>query len=292
MEERSYIFEMLMDSIILLFTFFVQPFVVLVYWITYDESRILNSYGIASNVVILYLLSAITIATFTSLNVILIFHLLESYVEVDFQKITESLLKRFEDREVFWKANDEDINMGISPELRGADHYCLSWQFFLLLTVYIGSMILVMLGISILMNIDYNPLKDAVNLISIIFWYCFVKTLIWCIQTLGYKLNIDNWADRDSKNNKFNTIISYKENPPHSDTPTNQGLLINSSENELFSDFKRPPKLASKRTIQVASEKVSSFMSEDPSQEPFLQSESESLLTNEPLDEDNVRIKI
>lgn len=76
MEEASVIFEMLLDNILLLFTFFLQPFVILVYWITYDESTILNNYGISSNVVILYLLSAIVIAFFTIINMILIFHLL------------------------------------------------------------------------------------------------------------------------------------------------------------------------------------------------------------------------
>lgn len=69
-------FEMLLDNILLLFTFFLQPFVVLVYWITYDESAILSNYGISPNVVILYLLSAVVIAFFTIINMILIFHLL------------------------------------------------------------------------------------------------------------------------------------------------------------------------------------------------------------------------
>ena len=74
--ERSSIFEMLLDNIIMIFTFFLQPFVVLVFWITYDESLILSKYGISSNTVILYLLSAVVIAIFTIINVILIFHLL------------------------------------------------------------------------------------------------------------------------------------------------------------------------------------------------------------------------
>ena len=86
---------MLLDNIILIFTFFLQPFVVLVFWITYDESQILSKYGISSNTVILYLLSAVVIAVFTIINVVLIFHLLESYLEIDFEEPITSLLGRF-----------------------------------------------------------------------------------------------------------------------------------------------------------------------------------------------------
>ena len=197
---------MLLDNIILLFTFFVQPFVVLVYWITYDESKILNSYGISSSVIILYLLSAITIAAFTIINVILICHLLECYIEINFEKITTQLLERFRNRKIFWKAHDEDINKVIGASLRGADHYCLSWQFFLLLAVYVSSMILVMLGISILMNSEYNPFKDVVIILIFIFWYCFVRFLIWLIQSLARKLNVDSWADLDTSHNNQNAI--------------------------------------------------------------------------------------
>lgn len=91
---------------LLFFTFLLQPFVVLVFWVTYDESRILSNYGISYGVVILYLLSAIVIAFFTIINMIMIFHLLESYLEVDFDQIINRLLGRFLNRTVFWKACD------------------------------------------------------------------------------------------------------------------------------------------------------------------------------------------
>jgi len=84
MEEQSKMFELLMDNLLLLFTFILQPFTILVYWITYDESAVLSNYGISSDTVILYLLSAVVIAAFTIANVIIIFHLLESYLEKDF----------------------------------------------------------------------------------------------------------------------------------------------------------------------------------------------------------------
>jgi len=53
-----------------------QPFVVLVFWLTYYESAFLSNYGITFNTVILYLLSAVVIGVFSVINIILIFHLL------------------------------------------------------------------------------------------------------------------------------------------------------------------------------------------------------------------------
>lgn len=83
-----------------------QPFVILVYWMTYDESGVLANYGISYGVVILYLLSAVVVAIFTIMNMIMIFHLLESYLEVDFDHKIGELLSRFFNRKLFWKSND------------------------------------------------------------------------------------------------------------------------------------------------------------------------------------------
>lgn len=198
---------------LLLFTFLLQPFVVLVFWVTYDESRILSNYGISLSVVILYLLSAIVIAFFTIINMIMIFHLLECYLEVDFDHLIAKLLNRFFNRTVFWKASDEDINTEINVAFRGADHYCLSWQFFFILAIYISSMILVMLGISIMISSTYNPFNDQATSLIIIFWCIFTITSIWLIQKLGYWLNIDNWRGFDANSDNINAVhdLSVKE---------------------------------------------------------------------------------
>ncbi len=83
--QNSTIFEMLIDVLMMLFVFILQPFVVLVFWITYEESSILANYGINSDTVVLYLLNALVIACFTVLTVILIYHLLESYLNISFE---------------------------------------------------------------------------------------------------------------------------------------------------------------------------------------------------------------
>lgn len=209
MEQASTMFEMLLDNILLLFTFFLQPFVVLVYWITYDESAILSNYGISPNVVILYLLSAVVIAFFTIINMILIFHLLQSYLEIDFDEQIVSMLNRFINRKIFWKARDQDINKSINIEFRGAEHYCISWQFFFILTIFVSAMILVMLGLSIMINVYYNPFKDIAVSFVLLFWCCFTIASIWLIQILAYKFNIDGWYEFENNSKNPNAIADF-----------------------------------------------------------------------------------
>lgn len=83
-------------------------------------------------------------------------------------------------------------------QFRGAYHYCLSWQLFFILTICIVSMILVIMGISIMINVKYNPFKDVAAFLILLFWYCFVNTIIWLGQAIGYKINLDGWADFDT----------------------------------------------------------------------------------------------
>lgn len=92
---------------------------------------------------------------------------------------------------MFWKANDEDLNMEIKVTYRGADHYCLSWQFFFILAIYVGSMSLVIIGLSIMINSNYNPFKDSAMVLVLIFWSLFIILAIWLVKKLAYKLDID-----------------------------------------------------------------------------------------------------
>jgi len=104
---------MLIDNISSIFTGSLQPFVVLIFWITYDESKVLDNYGISYNNVIFYLLSSLVITAFTCVNVVIILHVLEVYADLNFEVLITKYIQRFEDRNVFWKAKDEDINKGL-----------------------------------------------------------------------------------------------------------------------------------------------------------------------------------
>jgi len=69
----------------MIYTFLVNPFAVFIFWLTYDESAILKKYGIVYNTVVLYILSALVIGFFSVINIIMIFHILESYMGLSFE---------------------------------------------------------------------------------------------------------------------------------------------------------------------------------------------------------------
>lgn len=97
----------------------------------------------------------------------------------------------------------------VEMESRGADHYCLSWQLFFILTICIGAMIFIILGTSIMINVEYNPFKDVTATLVVLFWFCFVNVSIWLIQTIGRKINFDNWAEYENNSNNLNAIADY-----------------------------------------------------------------------------------
>lgn len=68
----------------MIYTFLVNPFVVFIFWLTYDENAVLEAYGIVYNTVVLYILSALVIGVFSVINIIMIFHILESYMGLSF----------------------------------------------------------------------------------------------------------------------------------------------------------------------------------------------------------------
>lgn len=89
----------------MIYSFLVNPFVVFMFWITYDESYVLQAYGIVYNTVVLYILSALVIGIFSVINIIMIFHILESYMGFSFEEQINDMLQRFDLRQQFWKSD-------------------------------------------------------------------------------------------------------------------------------------------------------------------------------------------
>lgn len=79
----------------MIYTFLVNPFVVFILWIVYDETKILTNYGISYNTVVLYILSALVIGVFSVINIIMIFHMLENYIGMSFEEQINDVLMRF-----------------------------------------------------------------------------------------------------------------------------------------------------------------------------------------------------
>ena len=75
--------------------YLVQPIIVFILWITYTTSTILNNFQISYQNTILYLLSSIILALFYQINIIIIFHVLELYLNTDYEYQFKQLLERF-----------------------------------------------------------------------------------------------------------------------------------------------------------------------------------------------------
>lgn len=90
----------------IIYTYALNPFIVFLLWVVYDESQILANYGMTYSTVILYLLSALVLGLFSVINIILVFSMVENYiVSMQFEGQINDLLRRFDVRRTFWKAD-------------------------------------------------------------------------------------------------------------------------------------------------------------------------------------------
>jgi hypothetical protein len=72
-------------------------------------------------------------------------------------------------------------------------------------------MVLVMLGITIMINAKYNPFQDSTVSLVALFWFFFVISAIWIIKKAAYKFNIDGWRDFDNNSKNSNAISDYSK---------------------------------------------------------------------------------
>ncbi len=72
----------------------------------------------------------------------------------------------------------------------GADHYCLSSQLFFILTVYVGGMEFVILGLAIIFQTNYNFFDDVATIPIIIFWIGFLLIFIQIVIKIATTINI------------------------------------------------------------------------------------------------------
>lgn len=72
----------------------------------------------------------------------------------------------------------------------GADHYCLSSQLFFILTVYIGGMILVIIGMAIIFETNYNFFSDVATIPIVLFWILFLFIFMFVVKKCAILLNI------------------------------------------------------------------------------------------------------
>ncbi len=82
----------------------------------------------------------------------------------------------------------------------GADHYCLSSQLFFILTIYVGGMELVILGLAIVFQTNYNFFNDVATIPISIFWVGFLLVFIQIVIKLATVVNM--WDYKTYQMNK------------------------------------------------------------------------------------------
>jgi len=84
------------------------------------------------------------------------------------------------------------------------------------LTVYIGAMIFVMLGVGIIFNSNYNFLDDVATIPIIIFWIIITIIFIYLGKKLVLKANIWNYSkftdlEKENQLKKKQNILAIQD---------------------------------------------------------------------------------
>jgi|JI61114C2RNA_FD_contig_21_332894_length_831_multi_3_in_0_out_0_2 hypothetical protein len=147
-----------------------QPFAILTLWLTYNQSLILQNYVIDYKYTPIYLLSAVMIGLFTIVNMVALFFLLENYHGLGIEQYIQLILNRFSHRKKYWKADEYDFSEPLEIKLRSVDSFCLSSQFYFLITLYVSAMFVLVVGLTTIAGQSYNPLGDPFSLLIAVFW--------------------------------------------------------------------------------------------------------------------------
>lgn len=82
------------------------------------------------------------------------------------------------------------MNEKLIEEMLGADQYCLSSQLFFVLTIYIGAMFAVIIGIAIVYQAGYNAFEDVATIPVVLFWVGFIHLFTFLVKKIGIWINV------------------------------------------------------------------------------------------------------
>lgn len=147
---------------------FIFPIINVILLIFYDEIGIAPKYGILENQMIYYILFAFYIIPFLLamdvflLNTQELVHGWKVYDYVSYQRY------RFSVREHRWMLRSSLLDESISEGFQTLDMLCFSSQYYFIITLFAMGMIINMFGMTIYVNIGYNPFADPVACLLIV----------------------------------------------------------------------------------------------------------------------------
>jgi len=164
------------DTLSLLYT----PFFVALLWMFYEETLVAKLYGIKIQDFVYYFLFSLVIIPF-QISIDIFFHnIMEWYHYLPVHDYLDYMKFRFQNRKARWKGNEPFINQQITDNLRSLDQLCFSSQHYFVLTLYVAGMTQVILGIQVLLWIEYNAFADIATLAVVL----FMTTLCFAIHRL------------------------------------------------------------------------------------------------------------
>lgn len=94
---------------------------------------------------------------------------------------------------MYWKADEYEVSEDFEVKLRSVDSFCLSSQFYFLITLYVAAMFLLVVGISTMFGQSYNPLTDSFALIIVGFWTAVTAAYCLLCRFIGRLIGIWNY---------------------------------------------------------------------------------------------------
>jgi hypothetical protein len=186
--------------------YWLQPMVVLMLWITYNSSSILQNFQIADRNCILYMLSSIILAISYQINMFFIFHVCELYFNFDYKNIVEELLARFNEKDTFWITDSECWPLhleGMDTKMKACNRYCLSSQMFFIVSLYTFLIYMFIIGFSTIIAAQYNILGDYFLPLITLFWVALLNLLRHLLRSIVHFFDIWDYASFASGGNRI-----------------------------------------------------------------------------------------
>lgn len=187
-----------------------QPFAILILWMTYNETSVLSNFGITQQITPFYIFSNLTIGPFTIINTILTLFILENFHQFELEEFIVDNMERYNNRRNFWKSHDDEVPTDCEVKVRGVVKFCVSSQLFFLVVIYICGMFFVVAGASTIISHNYDPFYDFTSLLVSVFW--LLSTHLTTNIMILFATRIVNIWDYKHYNNGTKVFIDEESN--------------------------------------------------------------------------------
>ena len=198
-----------------LLSYFFNIFLYAFLWTFYNETQVLNGYGVYTSNFIFFFYFVLIIVPFNIIIDVIYYNLIEKYDGILMYDYLNYLNWRFSIRECSWASFGEN-NTKLDEEYISLEKLCFSSQYYFILTIFTSGLFLITIGLIGIMTYNYNIFGDLATLLILIYIffvsYITEKFCIFCAKLI--KLwNVDKIKqdDIDEKEERKLDITLKKE---------------------------------------------------------------------------------